>query len=113
MLGDYFVNPCDGVITEKMLLNKILFYLWNDVCKDGEGDIFKVSDTEDVSFSELYGDGGKQKLVGMMNYLGVELVQEDIDEDDENEVEDSDKKDNTRYSINGEVADENGKARCV
>lgn len=33
-----------------MLLNKILFYLWNDVCKDGEGDIFKVSDTEDVSF---------------------------------------------------------------
>lgn len=54
-----------------MLLNKILFYLWNDVCKDGEGDIFKVSDTEDVSFSELYGDGGKQKLVGMMNYLGV------------------------------------------
>lgn len=110
MLGDYFVNPCDGVITEKMLLNKILFYLWNDVCKDGEGDIFKVSDTEDVSFSELYGDGGKQKLVGMMNYLGVELVQEDIDEDDENEVEDSDKKDNTRYSINGEVADENGKA---
>lgn len=110
MLGDYFVNPSNGIITEKMLLNKILFYLWNDVCKDGEGDIFKVSDTEDVSFSELYGDGGKQKLVGMMNYLGVELVQEDIDEDDENEVEDSDKKDNTRYSINGEVADENGKA---
>lgn len=110
MLGDYFVNPSNGIITEKMLLNKILFYLWNDVCKDGEGDILKVSDTEDVSFSELYGDGGKQKLVGMMNYLGVELVQEDIDEDDENEVEDSDKKDNTRYSINGEVADENGKA---
>lgn len=50
MLGDYFVNPSDGIITEKMLLNKILFYLWNDVCKDGEGDIFKVSDTEDVLF---------------------------------------------------------------
>ncbi|MDN0072328.1 AAA family ATPase [Bacteroides caecigallinarum] len=114
MLGDYFVNPSNGIITEKMLLNKILFYLWNDVCKDGEGDIFKVSDTEDVSFSELYGDGGKQKLVGMMNYLGVELVQEDIDDDnendDENEAEDSDKIDNTRYSINGEVTDENDKA---
>ena len=41
MLGDYFVNPKDGIITEKMLLNKILFYLWNDVCKDGEGDIWK------------------------------------------------------------------------
>lgn len=56
---------------KKMLLNKILFYLWNDVCKDGEGDIFKVSETEDVSFSELYGDEGKQKLIDMMNYLHV------------------------------------------
>lgn len=114
MLGDYFVNPSNGIITEKMLLNKILFYLWNDVCKDGEGDIFKVSETEDISFSELYDDGGKQKLVDMMNYLGVELVQEDIDDDnendDENEVEDSDKTDSTRYSINGEVTDENDKA---
>lgn len=49
-----------------------------------------------------------------MNYLGVELVQEDIDDDnendDENEVEDSDQTDNTRYSINGEVTDENDKA---
>lgn len=74
MLGDYFVNPRDGVITEKMLLNKILFYLWNDVCKDGEGDIFKISETEDVCFSELYGDGGKQKLMDMMNYLKVEKI---------------------------------------
>lgn len=71
MLGDYFVNPSDGVITEKVLLNKILFYLWNDVCKDGEGDIFKVSETEDVSFSELYGENGTKTLQKMMSYLGV------------------------------------------
>ena len=106
MLGDYFVNPSDGIITEKMLLNKILFYLWNDVCKDGEGDIFKVSDTEDVSFSELYGDGGKQKLVGMMNYLGVNRFQELVDEDDENDESEEESnsgtgKDKTKYSING------------
>lgn len=106
MLGDYFVNPSDGIITEKMLLNKILFYLWNDVCKDGEGDIFKVSETEDVSFSELYGDGGKQKLVGMMNYLGVNRFQELVDEDDENDESEEENnsgtgKDKTKYSING------------
>lgn len=71
MLGDYFVNPADGVITEKVLLNKILFYLWNDVCKDGEGDIFKVSESEDVSFSELYGENGTKTLKKMMSYLGV------------------------------------------
>lgn len=71
MLGDYFVNPSDGIITDKVLLNKILFYLWNDVCKDGEGDIFKISETEDVSFSELYGENGTKTLMKMMSYLGV------------------------------------------
>ena len=107
MLGDYFVNPNNGVITEKMLLNKILFYLWNDVCKDGEGDIFKISDTEDVSFSELYGDGGKQKLVDMMNYLGVQknvLVSTEEDDEEGNTDENRENKsnkDNTKYSING------------
>ena len=72
MLGDYFVNPADGVITEKILLNKILFYLWNDVCKDGESDIFKTADNEDVTFSDLHSDGGKDKLIAMMKYLKVE-----------------------------------------
>lgn len=71
MLGDYFVNPSDGIITDKVLLNKILFYLWNDVCKDGEGDIFKVGENEDVSFSELYGENGTKTLKKMMSYLGV------------------------------------------
>ena len=72
MLGDYFVNPSDGIISEKVLLNKILFYLWNDVCKDGEGDIFKVSETEDITFSELYGENGTKILTKMMSYLEVD-----------------------------------------
>ncbi|MBR2458621.1 MAG: AAA family ATPase [Bacteroidaceae bacterium] len=72
MLGDYFVNPADGIVTEKMLLNKILFYLWNDVCKDGEGDIFKTADNEDVTFSDLHSDGGADKLIAMMTYLNVD-----------------------------------------
>lgn len=105
MLGDYFVNPSDGTITEKMLLNKILFYLWNDVCKDEEGDIFKISETEAVSFSELYGNGGAQKLIAMMEYLDVskfENSEEDIDDDDDTEIENgATGKDRTRYTING------------
>lgn len=111
MLGDYFVNPKDGIITEKMLLNKILFYLWNDVCKDGEGDIFKTSETDEVSFSELYGEDGRQKLMDMMKYLKVEKVEEDDIEDPENENDEEDDdeneesssgKDFTKYTINGE-----------
>ena len=94
MLGDYFVNPTDGVITEKILLNKILFYLWNDVCKDGEGDIFKTADNEDVTFSDLHSDGGKDKLIAMMKYLKVQEIVEDTD------AKEPSKRKNPKYSIN-------------
>ena len=97
MLGDFFVKPYDGIITEKLLLNKVLFYLWNDVCKDGDGDIFKTEDNKDVKFSDLYSENGTAMLLSMMKHLKVELLSEsDVDvEDDENG------KDNTKYSING------------
>lgn len=117
MLGDYFVHPSNGIITEKILLNKILFYLWNDVCKDGEGDIFKISDTENISFSELYGADGIQKLINMMEYLHLKPIQEhsdeeeDNDEDDENENNNENSNNNSiQYSINGEDTNEKGKA---
>lgn len=97
-LGDYFVNPRDGVITEKVLVNKILFYLWNDVCKDGEGDIFKVSDTENVSFSELYIDKGK--LIKLMDYLHVEKsMNGDKDQSSENEEENDEEAPTTPQSV--------------
>lgn len=105
MLGDYFVNPLDGVITDKVLLNKILFYLWNDVCKDGEGDIFKTSDTAAISFSELYCDDSKAKLTAMMDYLGVEkYVEEDNDvvNEEEDDEYDSNGKDYSKYQINND-----------
>lgn len=108
MLGDFFVKPYDGIITEKLLLNKVLFYLWNDVCKDGDGDIFKTEDNKDVKFSDLYGENGTAMLLSMMKHLKVELVlasDEDV-EDDEEEQEDGVK---VRYAINGEDKDEDGK----
>lgn len=100
MLGDYFVNPADGIITEKMLLNKILFYLWNDVCKDGEGDIFRTSATDEISFSELHGNGGTDKLIAMMAYWGIpelDYREENADTDTGTDT----KKKLPKYSING------------
>lgn len=108
MLGDFFVKPYDGIITEKLLLNKVLFYLWNDVCKDGDGDIFKTEDNKDVKFSDLYGENGTAMLLSMMKHLKVELLSESDDEyeDDEEEQEDGVK---VHYAINGEDKDEDGK----
>lgn len=74
MLGDYFVKPSDNVISEKQFINKVLFYLWNDVCKDGDGDIFRTEDNKDVKFSDLYNDNGTVALQSMMKYLGVTFL---------------------------------------
>ena len=34
-MGDWFVRAEANKISESLLLNKIVFYLWSDVCKDG------------------------------------------------------------------------------
>lgn len=85
MLGDFFVKPHDGIISEKLLLNKVLFYLWNDVCKDGDGDIFRTDDNKEVKFSDLYGEKGTNILLSMMEHLGVTPLRGNTEKDDEND----------------------------
>ena len=98
MLGDFFVKPNNNVISEKQFINKVLFYLWNDVCKDGDGDIFKSDDNKDVKFSDLYGEHGTDILLSMMKYLNIALLPE--------------KKEDNEYVNNEEYATSyNGKER--
>ena len=87
MLGDFFVKPNNNVISEKQFINKVLFYLWNDVCKDGDGDIFKTEENRDVKFSDLYDTNASVTLKSMMKNLGVALMFEG-DGITENEVSD-------------------------
>ncbi len=114
MLGDYFVKPCNGVISEKLLLNKVLFYLWNDVCKDYESDIFRAEDNRDIKFSDLYGENGTDTLTAMMKHMGVSLVlkyvdDEEVDDYDEDKTVDANNRVKVIYSINDEDTDEKGK----
>ena len=87
MLGDFFVKPNNNVISEKQFIDQVLFYLWNDVCKDGDGDIFKTEDNKDVKFSDLYDTNASVTLKSMMKNLGVALMFEG-DGITENEVSD-------------------------
>lgn len=46
-LGYFFVKPTDGeIIKAETFVSKILFYLWNDVFKDEDSDIFKFKKLE-------------------------------------------------------------------
>ena len=86
MLGDYFVNPPTKVISYNLFRNKILFYLWNDVCKDGDADIFPTD--ADFSFSKLYDDGSKQLIISMMDKLKLKPIDGNStgDNEDRNEL---------------------------
>lgn len=111
MLGDYFVNPPAKVISYNLFRNKILFYLWNDVCKDGDTDIFPSD--KNFSFSQLYDDGSEQLIVSMMDKLKLKPIDETVTGDNEigNDLFEDDKQGSSvRYSINGKETDENGKA---
>ena len=89
MLGDFFVKPNNNVISEKQFINKVLFYLWNDVCKDGDGDIFKTDDNKDVKFSDLYDTNASVTLKSMMKNLGIDPKSESEEYNGESETPES------------------------
>ena len=89
-----------------------MFYLWNDVCKDGDADIFPTN--EEFSFSKLYDEDSKQLIISIMDKLELKPIPingdntEDEEGDDLLEGEDNNSS-SIRYSINGEETDEKGK----
>jgi len=92
-LGDYFVNAdrTNNIISSDTLLNKILFYLWNDVCKDDPDQIFSWKDDKDnnqkksIKFSEFFCEEKERKLQGFMAFLDIKA-----NGDDEKKVEQND-----------------------
>ena len=59
-LGYFFVKATDNVIDSEMIVNKVFFYLWNDVFKDfGLDDgIFEDGDGGKLTFDKFYNADG-------------------------------------------------------
>ena len=98
-LGDFFVKADENnIISSKLLLNKVIFYLWNDVCKDGDGDIFIVNTdldyskeldpamNEDITFSKFFKETDL-KLKQWMRYLNIKPLESQEYDDEEKEDE--------------------------
>ena len=96
-LGDYFVNAdrTNEKISADTLLNKVLFYIWNDVCKDDPDQIFQwVNDkkqNESIKFSDFFSVDKDKKLQGFMAY---------------NKVPDNGETDNTDNTENTNIQEE-------
>lgn len=76
-LGYFFAKAKDKVITPKVLLSKVLFYLYNDVFKDFglDEDFFKDENGETMSFASYFdeaGDADEDRIERFVSNLGLE-----------------------------------------
>ena len=114
-LGYFFCKPTKGsdTITEDKFVGKVLFYLWNDVFKDGDISLFKVSDDEkaEICFDAFYNNDNKVDVAAIRRFLvGVvgdknlktEAERETVEQmnDDDEIVEDDDGNTTTSSSRN-------------
>lgn len=79
-LGYFFCKPVkdSNVIAEDKFVGKVLFYLWNDVFKDGDISLFKVSNDEnaEICFDAFYDNDNNVNVKAIRNFL-VGVVGED------------------------------------
>lgn len=76
-LGYFFAKAKDKVITPKVLLSKVLFYLYNDVFKDFglDEDFFKDENGETMSFASYFDHDGQineDRVERFVTNLGLE-----------------------------------------
>lgn len=77
-MGNFFITSS---IDERQFIDKVMFYLWNDICKDeyGANSFFRRYIDEnnpesEFSFNDLYEENYKDILTGFMKYLSVEII---------------------------------------
>lgn len=111
-LGYFFCKPSNedkDFISEERFVGKVLFYLWNDVFKDGETKYFKVSDDpeDEPTFEAFYNDDCtpcvaaiRKFIVGIVgeenvHKIGEQIIPQQVFDDFENKI------DYTKYSFDG------------
>lgn len=96
-LGYYFCKAKNNTtcIDEKLFVSKVIFYLWNDVFKDNDNSIFKVTESSgEPSFDDFYKEKNgeivpnscavKQFLINVVGEGNVSAVQTQTDETEQN-----------------------------
>ena len=55
-IGNWFIDAQNSgkVISESTFINKVIFYLWNDVFKDEENTIFKSTDGKNLTYTTFF-----------------------------------------------------------
>lgn len=75
-MGNFFIK---GDIGEQEFKDKVMFYLWSEVCKDSfhTNDNFFRTKTREFSYNELYGEEGHDLLLGFFEYINEYNLKEE------------------------------------
>lgn len=109
-LGYFFCKPdtLGYIISEDKFVGKVLFYLWNDVFKDGDTSMFKVREyTEEATFEAFYNDDNTVNIEAIRKFLvavvGDNNIKSGNEEKPSPDGNPSNGIDYTKYSFNGET----------
>lgn len=109
-LGYFFCKPDKkgNKISEDKFVGKVLFYLWNDVFKDGDTSLFKVGEyTEEATFEAFYNDDNTVNIEAIRKFLVAVVGDNNINNGNEegpsSEGDPSNGIDYTKYSFDGET----------
>ena len=85
-VGNYFIKPnADDTITLEAFVNKVLFYLWNDVFKDEKNEVFAENEAYESYFPIK--TKGLSKLLELLKRIGVEIKEQPQDSQEETQDE--------------------------
>lgn len=103
-LGYFFCKPSNedkDFISEERFVGKVLFYLWNDVFKDGETKYFKVTDDpeDEPTFEAFYNDDCTPCVAAIRKFIVGIVGEENVHSIDK-----------TEQSSKEEKLDENNKS---
>lgn len=109
-LGYFFCKPDKNgnIISEDKFVGKVLFYLWNDVFKDGDTSLFEVGEyTEETTFEAFYNDDNTVNIEAIRKFLvavvGDNNIKSGNEEGPSPDGNPSNGIDYTKYSFNGET----------
>jgi 5-methylcytosine-specific restriction endonuclease McrBC GTP-binding regulatory subunit McrB len=75
-IGNWFIDAQNSgkVIRESTFVNKVIFYLWNDVFKDEENTIFKSADGKNLTYTSFFENGTSNNLVSYILEERLKLI---------------------------------------
>lgn len=75
-IGNWFIDAQNSgkVISESTFVNKVIFYLWNDVFKDEENTIFKSVDGKNLTYTSFFENGTSNNLISYILEERLKLI---------------------------------------